>query len=64
MIQETLLQSYGYTRKSSFLLNESTTERDLLNGAKVTDTSKQIIHNAQKIKVDASWREVSGKKRN
>jgi len=34
-----------------------------VNGAKVTDTSKQIIYNSQKTNMNASWKEVTGKKK-
>jgi len=43
MIQQILLQSYAYIRKRSLSLGESTTERNLVNSAKISDTSKQII---------------------
>jgi len=56
-----MLLSYAYTRKRSLSLDESTIERGLVNGARITDTLKQIT---QKTNVDTSWREVSGKKRN
>jgi len=43
---------------------ESTSEQDLVNDAKYTDSSKQNIYNSQKTNMDALWIEVSGKKRN
>jgi len=64
MIQQTLLQSYAYIRKRSRSLGESTSERDLVNDARHTDSSKQNIYNSQKTNMDALWIEVSGKKRN
>jgi len=48
MIKQILLQSYAYNRKRSLSLGESTTEWDFVNDAKLTNTSKQIIHNSQK----------------
>jgi hypothetical protein len=47
MIQQILLQSYVYTRKDS--LDESTTERDLVN-ARDTDNVKQL-HIIYKIQI-------------
>jgi len=43
MIQQILLQNYVYIKKRSLSLEESTTERNFVNSAKITDTSKQII---------------------
>jgi len=63
MIQQTLFQSYVYIRKRTLSLDKSTTERDLVNDVKVTNTLKEITHNSQKTNVNASWREVSGKKK-
>jgi len=64
MIQQTLFQSYAYTKKRSHSLGESTSERDLVNDARDTDISKQTVHNSQKTNVDVPWTEVSDKKRN
>jgi len=66
MIQQILFQSYAYIRKRSHsLLNhESTSERDLVNDARNTDTLKQTIHNSQKTNVDVRWIKISGKRRN
>jgi len=40
MIQQALLLKYIYTKKRSLSLSESTIERDLVNGARIIDTSK------------------------
>jgi len=61
---QTLLQSYDNIRNRLRLLGESTPyNQDLMNGAKATETSKQIIYNSQK-ENENTWIEASGKKRN
>jgi len=58
------LQSYDNIRNRLRLLGESIPyDQDLMNGAKATETSKQIIYNSQK-KNENMWIEASGKKRN
>jgi len=42
----------------------ATIERDLVNGARVIDTLKQITYNIKKTNVESSWREIGGTKRN
>jgi len=64
MIQQTLLQSYDNIRNRLRSLSESTPDRNLINDAKATDTSKQYIYNPQKKNEDIPWIETSGKKRN
>jgi hypothetical protein len=61
-IQQILFQIDAYTRKRSVLLGEPTI--GLGNGARDTGTIDQIAHNTQKTNVNASWKEVSDKKRN
>jgi uncharacterized protein YcnI len=57
-----LHQSFVYTRKSSPSLDKSTVEQSLMNDAKVTGTL--IIYNTQITNEDASWRQITDKKRN
>jgi len=47
MIQQTLLQSYDNIRKKSHSLGESTSDRNLVNGAKVTDFKINYIQFAK-----------------
>jgi len=59
MIQQTLPQSYNNIRNRLRSVGESIPDRDLINDAKATETSKQIIYNPQKKNEDTSWIEVS-----
>jgi len=63
MIQQTLFQSYVYIKKRWRSLSESTSERDFVNDARDTNSSKQTIK-SQKSNVNVPWIEVSDKKRN
>jgi hypothetical protein len=52
------------SEKKLHLLCQSTAEKSLMNDARITGILTQIPHNMQKINEEASWKEVSSKKRN